>query len=381
MLSGLTRRTAAFAPRALLHRRWSSTAAPTVPTTDEPAKDPLAEFLAALPTPAPQRFAYGDVVLVRNVRTGNRRLTTALWADGKFSSETGELPHAAIVGKRPRDRVKNHKGHELALHYPTMEEYVLMAPRIATPIYPRDASAIVDLLDLPPSATVLEAGTGTGGLTLYLAAAVGPEGRVLSVDLRKAHSTHAAKFVHRFRRAALRDRVTFATGDVAELLPQLPPQSVDGVVLDLLSPWDLVADVARVLRPDASVVVYVPSITQALRVLHAVRAARAPLALEKCIEVDHREWELKPVAIKWPERRRETAAAASEGETAASEGEPAVAPEDAQEPAVTPDTPPFGDWVCRPTHRPNPHTAFLLHLRCTAIWPAESVPEQPEKPT
>ncbi|ORZ40776.1 S-adenosyl-L-methionine-dependent methyltransferase [Catenaria anguillulae PL171] len=290
---------------------------------------------------------FNDIVILRNAKTGLRRLTGPLEPEGQFSNETGYINHSDLIGLRPRDRINNHKGHAFTVHFPTLEEYVLLAPRAATPIYPKDASTILSMLDLPrPNARILEAGTGSGGLTVHLASAVASTlgtGRVLSVDMRKSHTSHATKFLSRFRRGHLRPYVDFVTGDLAEVLssPTVPDSTFDGIVLDLLNPWDQVANAHRVLKPDGHLIVYAPNVTQVVKVLEAVKRDRLALAVVKCVEVSEREWEIKPVVIKWPEGKA-PAKAVGEGEEEGPES-----------------------WMCRPKHVQTGHTAFLLHLTCT----------------
>ncbi|KAL9133203.1 MAG: hypothetical protein Q9175_005620 [Cornicularia normoerica] len=109
-------------------------------------------------------------------------MTNELHQDGKTNLQHGHILHSEIIGRNTRDLVKSSRGADLRVYLPTLAEYVKMTPRIVTPIYPADANLIVSLLDIhaspspltqgPPSLEILEAGTGHGGLTLYLARAI-----------------------------------------------------------------------------------------------------------------------------------------------------------------------------------------------------------------
>ncbi|KAL9587110.1 MAG: hypothetical protein Q9212_000477 [Teloschistes hypoglaucus] len=110
-------------------------------------------------------------------------LTTPLHQKGKTRTKFGSIEHKDVLGKQPRDVVISSKNIKLRLQVPTLEEYVVLSPRLVTPIYPADANLIVSLLDLHPDVSndpagsdaeiqILEAGTGHGGLTLHLARAI-----------------------------------------------------------------------------------------------------------------------------------------------------------------------------------------------------------------
>ena len=81
---------------------------------------------------------------------------------------------------------------------PRLADYVLSMPRGAQVIYPKDAAQILMWGDVFPGARVLEAGAGSGALTCSLLRAVGPEGSVLSYEVRADHAEHAVSNVERF---------------------------------------------------------------------------------------------------------------------------------------------------------------------------------------
>ncbi|AFV76387.1 tRNA (adenine(58)-N(1))-methyltransferase TrmI [Thermus oshimai] len=209
---------------------------------------------------------------------------------GVFHHHRGTVPHEAILEAGPGGRVKTHLGEELSVHRPSLEEYVLHMKRSATPTYPKDASAMVALLDLAPGMRVLEAGTGSGGLTLFLARAVGPEGLVDSYEARPQHLKQAEANVRAFWP---HDNVRFHLKALEEA--ELEGEAYHGVALDLMEPWKVLPKAALALMPDRFLVAYLPNITQ---VLELVKGAEGlPLRLERVLEVGWREWEIRlPVA-------------------------------------------------------------------------------------
>lgn len=134
------------------------------------------------------------------------------------------------------------------------------------------------------------AGTGSGGLTLFLARAVGEKGLVESYEARPHHLAQAERNVRAFWQV---ENVRFHLGKLEEA--ELEEAAYDGVALDLMEPWKALEKAALALKPDRFLVAYLPNITQ---VLELVRAAEAhPFRLERVLEVGWREWEVRlPVA-------------------------------------------------------------------------------------
>lgn len=230
----------------------------------------------------------GELFLLKDAK--GRAFLVRLKEGGVFHHHRGTVPHAAILQAGPGGKVRTHLGEELSVHRPTLEEYVLHMRRSATPTYPKDASALVALLDLAPGMRVLEAGTGSGGLTLFLARAVGPEGRVDTHEKRPHHLKQAVENIRAFWKI---DNIRFHEGGLEEA--PLEPEAYDAVALDLMEPWQVVAKATLALKPDRPLAAYLPNITQVLELLKG--AEGLPLRLERVLEVAWREWEVRlPVA-------------------------------------------------------------------------------------
>ncbi|KAJ5172083.1 hypothetical protein N7492_004676 [Penicillium capsulatum] len=124
-------------------------------------------------------FREGDRVVLH---TKQPTLSKPLKRGEKIHLRRGYLEHDRIIGSRVRDAIPAHKGPEMRLSLPTLEEYVALTPRLVTPIYSHDGNLIVSLLDIHPNTPatdetqppleILESGTGHGSLTLHLARAI-----------------------------------------------------------------------------------------------------------------------------------------------------------------------------------------------------------------
>lgn len=131
-------------------------------------------------------------------------------------------------------------------------------PRGATIVYPKDAALIVGFADIFPGARVLEAGVGSGALTLSLLRAVGPSGSVHSVERREEFAANATANIENYfgSRPA---NWSLAIGSVQE---QEFDHEFDRVILDMLAPWECVEMAAKVLRPGGVFMAYVATTTQ-----------------------------------------------------------------------------------------------------------------------
>lgn len=150
---------------------------------------------------------------------------------------------------------------------PLLADYVLSMPRGATIVYPKDAALIVGFADIYPGARVLEAGVGSGALTISLLRAVGAAGFVHSVERRNEFAENAtANVSHYFAQAPSNWRLTL--GSVQELTFA---DQFDRVILDMLAPWECVDTAAQVLRPGGVFLAYVATTTQLSETAEAIK--------------------------------------------------------------------------------------------------------------
>ena len=125
------------------------------------------------------KFEAGEPCLLYDAR--GRTYLIRLESGGEFQYHRGVVPHDAIIAEPEGCFVTASMGSKLVAVRPRLADYVLKMPRGAAVVYPKDTAAIVMWADIYPGATVLEAGTGSGALTLALLRAVGDSGRVVSV--------------------------------------------------------------------------------------------------------------------------------------------------------------------------------------------------------
>ena len=211
-------------------------------------------------------FVVGDRVQLTDAK--GRHYTMILTPGSEFHTHRGAVGHDAVIGQPEGSVVKSTNGDAFLVLRPLLIDYVMSMPRGAQVIYPKDAAQIIHEGDVFPGARVLEAGAGSGALTCSLLRAVGPGGQVISYELRDDHAEHARRNVATFF-GHQPDNWRLVMGDVAD--SELADASVDRVVLDMLSPWDVLSTVARVLIPGGVLIVYVATVTQLSKTVEALR--------------------------------------------------------------------------------------------------------------
>lgn len=214
-------------------------------------------------------FRYGERVQVTDVKGAKH--TFQLDPKGYFQSQRGSFYHRDVVGLDEGTVLQTESGHELLLLRPLLADYVLSMPRGAQVVYAKDSGQVIALGDVFPGARVLEAGVGSGALTMNLLSAIGETGHLLSIERRTDFAQIAASNVDSWF-GRHHPAWELRTGDFAEVTANhVEDASVDRIVLDMLAPWENVEEGARVLVPGGLFLVYVATTTQLSRTVEALR--------------------------------------------------------------------------------------------------------------
>ena len=185
----------------------------------------------------------------------------------EWHTHKGWLVHNDLIGLPEGSVVSTSAGLKFTAFIPLLTDYVLSMPRGATIVYPKDAAMIIGFADIFPGARVLEAGVGSGALTLSLLRAVGSRGHVHSVERREDFADNAKSNIENYF-GGLPSNWSLEIGSVQE---KELPDDFDRVILDMLAPWECIDMSARVLRPGGVFMAYVATTTQLSETAQALK--------------------------------------------------------------------------------------------------------------
>ena len=236
----------------------------------------------------------GDQVQLTDPK--GRMHTITLEVGKQFHTHKGILAHDHLIGGPEGVTVVIGTTTYLALR-PLLSDYVLSMPRGAQVVYPKDSANIVGLADIFPGAHVVEAGVGSGALSMSLLRAVGPQGRLSSYERRQDFADIARANAERFF-GFPHPAWTITVGSLQDSLVE---RDVDRVVLDMLAPWECLESVAQALRPGGVLCCYVATTTQLSRTVEGMRDSglfTEPAAWETLA----RGWHVEGLAVR-PQHR------------------------------------------------------------------------------
>jgi tRNA (adenine57-N1/adenine58-N1)-methyltransferase catalytic subunit len=228
------------------------------------------------------------------VDSKRRHYLVTLKPQGEFHSHKGVVRHDDLIGAPEGTVIVSTRNERYRALRPTLEDFVLLMPRGAQVIYPKDLGAILMLADIAPGQRVFESGVGSGALSTAMLR-VGAE--VVGYELREEFARRAMANVAAFLgdEALARYRV-----ELRDAYAGVDDGPYDRMVLDLPEPWQLVPHAEKALAPGAVWCAYTPSIVQATQTREALASAAWTEA--RTLEVLHRTWHVDGAAVR-PDHR------------------------------------------------------------------------------
>ncbi|MEZ0067474.1 tRNA (adenine57-N1/adenine58-N1)-methyltransferase [Streptacidiphilus sp. MAP12-20] len=250
------------------------------------------------PTGAARRrgpFQVGDQVQLTDPK--GRHHTITLEAGKAFHTHKGAFSHDELIGAPEGSVVRTTGNTQYLALRPLLPDYVLSMPRGAAVVYPKDAGQIVTMADIFPGARVVEAGVGSGALSMSLLRAVGDSGSLSSYERREDFAEIARNNVERYF-GSPHPAWKLTLGDLQDNLVET---EVDRVVLDMLAPWECLDVVSKALVPGGVICCYVATTTQLSRTVEALRehgTFTEPQSWESMV----RSWHVEGLAVR-PDHR------------------------------------------------------------------------------
>ncbi|HAF73401.1 MAG TPA: SAM-dependent methyltransferase, partial [Corynebacterium variabile] len=226
--------------------------------------------------------------------------TITLETGESYFTHKGQIRHDDIIGKDEGTVVMSHVGGEYLCFRHLLVDHVLSMPRGAAVIYPKDAAQILVEGDIFPGAKVLEAGAGSGALSMTLLRAVGDHGKLISYEIREDHLDYAEDNVTEYM-GGHPENWDLRLGDLKDVTVKDTDGPVDRVILDMLAPWECLETVRDLLIPGGVFMTYVATVPQLMKVMEGIRELKCftePKAWESLV----REWKVEGLATR-PEHR------------------------------------------------------------------------------
>ena len=242
-----------------------------------------------MPTPACP-LVVGERVLLVDAK--DRRYLVRLRSGATFHTHAGIVAHDDVIGQDEGDVVEATTGRRFLVLRPTLAEVILKMPRGAQVIYPKDLGAILVSADIGPRMRVLEAGVGSGALSMTLLRA---GASVVGYELREEFAQRARENVV----ALLGEDVDYRI-EIRDVTKGIDEEGLDRILLDMPEPWEVVAGAAVALRPGGILLSYLPTINQTAQLREAL--ADGPWGLAESSELLRRTWHIERRSVR-PDHR------------------------------------------------------------------------------
>ena len=235
-------------------------------------------------------LAVGERVMLIDAK--DRRYLITLRTDAAFHTHAGIVQHNDVIGAVEGSLISSNTERSFLVLRPTLTDVVLKMPRGAQVIYPKDLGAILLQADIAPGQKVLEAGVGSGALSMTLLRA---GAHITAYEIREDFAEHAKQNV----RDLLGEDLHYDV-QIRDVTQGIDGDDFDRILLDMPEPWAVVEHAATALRPGGILLAYLPTInqTQLLReTLH-----RYSFGLAETVEILRRTWHIDGRSVR-PDHR------------------------------------------------------------------------------
>ncbi|HEY5110140.1 MAG TPA: tRNA (adenine-N1)-methyltransferase [Acidimicrobiales bacterium] len=232
----------------------------------------------------------GEKVLLVDAK--ERRYLLTLRPDAGFHTHVGIVAHNDLIGAYEGSTIFGSTGRRFLVVRPTLSDMVLKMPRGAQVIYPKDLAAILMEADIAPGMRVLEAGVGSGALSMALLRA---GASVVGYELREDFANRA----HNNVVAMVGDDADYRV-ELRDVYEGIEERGLDRIVLDLPEPWQVVPHAEVALRSGGIICAYLPTINQTAQFRGSLQDSA--FGMPGTLEVLHRTWHIEDRSVR-PDHR------------------------------------------------------------------------------
>jgi tRNA (adenine57-N1/adenine58-N1)-methyltransferase len=211
----------------------------------------------------------------------------------QFHTHKGYLDLGDLIGKSWGVVIKSSLGVSFYALKPMIKDLVHKTDRRTQVLYPKDIGYILFQLDIGSGSRVVEAGTGSGALTMALANAVRPEGKVFTYEIIEKHLKTAKGNI---QRSGL---MPYVEMELLNIIDGIPPRDVDAVILDMATPWMVVPHAWESLRGSGIFLSFSPTIEQVMKTVSSLRE-------HPFIEIETAELILRNITVEKDRTRPQT---------------------------------------------------------------------------
>ena len=208
-----------------------------------------------------------ELIVVKTVK--NNKFLAVVDVNKEFTTNEGKFKYSDI-SKIP-SLIESSTGSVFKIYKPTYKEFVLLMKRGPQIIYPKDVGQIIIESNIHNSSNVLEIGTGSGALTLYLYTILKNNGKLFSLDSSSINQRRANKTINRYMStlSGANNGVTFLKNELKNFDYKSLDESLDAIITDVPEPWDFFIN--NKIVKNLNWVSYLPSITQVIRMNELLR--------------------------------------------------------------------------------------------------------------
>ena len=201
------------------------------------------------------------------LKTNNTKHLSVIQEDQTFITQNGTIKHNDI--KTLPTKVKTSKDQKYDVYVPSFDEFILLMKRGPQIIYPKDIGSIIISGNISKFSNILEIGTGSGALTLYLSLILDNDSNLITLDESNKNQRRAKKTIERYISSNNAEHkfleIEYLNLRLSDFIFDDVSNKVDTVITDIPEPWEFFDN--NSVKQNLQWVSYLPSITQVQKIV------------------------------------------------------------------------------------------------------------------